>query len=146
MKSRVIFTSLILALGMTTLQATAATTTNTDDSPAAKKPASAMLVNGSEKQFAAYVERNANQFSRNTNWQNYMRVISLYNQHPTAVLYISPADRVKFNEASMQVNTLLAKQKNADANRWTNQSKLTTRMINFLWNSDQDTSEALVIQ
>jgi hypothetical protein len=146
MKSRVIFASLILALGMTTMQATAATTTNTDDSPAAKKPASAMLVNGSEKQFAAYVERNANQFSRNTNWQTYMRVVSLYNQRPVAVLSISPADRIKFNEASTQINTLLAKQKDADANRWTNQANLTTRMINFLWNSDQAPSEPLVIQ
>ncbi|QKZ12466.1 hypothetical protein HU175_07425 [Spirosoma sp. KUDC1026] len=146
MKSRVIFASLILALGMTTLQATAATTTNTDDSPAAKKPASAMLVNGSEKQFAAYIERNASQFSRNTNWQTYMRVVSLYNQHPVAVLSISPADRIKFNEASTQINTLLAKQKNVDASRWTNQADLTTRMINFLWNSDQAPSEPLVIQ
>ena len=49
MKSRVIFASLVLGLGLVITQANAATTTNTDDSPAANKPASAMLVNGSAK-------------------------------------------------------------------------------------------------
>jgi len=146
MKTRVIFASLVLGLGLAIPQADAATTINYDDSPAAKKPASAMLVNGSEKQFAAYIERNANQFAHNTNWQNFMSVVSLYNQNPAALLTISPAARVKFNEAIAQINTQLVRQKSAEANGWINQADLTARMINFIWNANQPVSEMPEIQ
>ncbi|GAB3889506.1 hypothetical protein [Spirosoma agri] len=146
MKSRVIFASLILGLGLLTTRATAATTTNTDDSPATSKPASAMLVNGSEKQFALYYGQNVTKFSHNTNWQNFMSVISLYNQSPVAVLNLSADDRAKFNESVAQVNNQLAKQKNAEASRWMNQAGYTARMINFLWNANQPHSENSDVQ
>lgn len=146
MKTRVIFASVILGLGLATSQATAATTTNTDDSPAATKPASAMLVNGSHKQFATYVGRNISKFAQTTNWQNFMSVVSLYNQNPAAVLNLSAADRAKFNEATAQVTNTLAKQKDAEASRWTNQAVHTARMINFLWNADQSISQAADVQ
>ncbi len=146
MKTRVIFASLVLGLGLAISQANAATTIVYDDSPAAKKPASAMLINGSEKQFAAYVEQNTYRFARNANWQNFISIVSLYNQHPAAVLSISPADRVKFNEGIAQINTQLAKQKNAEASRWSSQADLTARMINFIWNANQPASEMPEIQ
>lgn len=146
MKTRVIFASVILGLGLAISQANAATTIVIDDSPAAKKPASAMLVNGSEKQFAAYVGQNNYRFLRNTNWQNFMSVVSLYNQNPTAVLTISPADRARFNEAATQVNKQLAGQKNAEASRWMNQADLTARMINFIWDVNQPVSEMPDVQ
>ncbi|MVM28624.1 hypothetical protein GO755_01175 [Spirosoma sp. HMF4905] len=146
MKTRVIFASLILGLGLATTQATAATTTNTDDSPAANKPASTMLVNGSEKLFASYAEQNIAKFVNTTNWQNFMSVVSLYNQNPVAVLAISPADRAKFNEAATQLTNKLAKHKDANANRWMNQADHTSRMINFIWSTDQPTSEVPEIQ
>ena len=146
MKSRVIFASLVLGLGVMTYQANAATTTNTDDSPAATKPASAMLVNGSQKQFASYVEQNVAKFAHTTNWQNFMSVVSLYNQSPSAVLNISPADRTKFNDAIAQIKIQLVKQNNADASRWMNQADHTARMINFLWDANQSISEASDIQ
>ena len=146
MKSRVIFASLILGLGLMTTRANAATTTNTDDSPATSKPASAMLVNGSEKQFASYYGQNVTKFSHNTNWQNFMSVISLYNQSPAAVLNLSADDRAKFNESVAQVNTQLAMQKNAEASRWMNQAGYTARMINFLWNANQPHSENSDVQ
>ncbi|GAB3560256.1 hypothetical protein [Spirosoma fluminis] len=143
MKSRVIFASLILGLGLVTFGATAATTTNTDDSPAANKPASAMLVNGSEKQFAAYVEQYVIKSKHNTNWQNFMSVVSLYNQNPANLLQLSATDRAKFNEATVQVNNVLAKQKSAEANRWMTQANHTARMINFLWDIDRSNNESL---
>jgi hypothetical protein len=146
MKTRIIFASLVLGLGLTISQANAATTTNHDDSPAAKKPASAMLVNGSQMQFATYMGYNLAKFSQTTNWKNFMSVVSLYNQSPAAVLTISPADRAKFNEAVAQVNTQLAKQNNAEASRWMNQADLTARMINFLWNANQPISEIPEVQ
>jgi hypothetical protein len=146
MKTRVIFASLVLGLGLTISQADAATTIINDDSPAAKKPASAMLVNGSEKQFAAYVQHNANRFAHNTNWQNFMSVVSLYNQNPAAVLTVSPADRVKFNEAIAQLNTQLARQNKTEASRWMNQADLTARMINFIWSANQPVSEMPEVQ
>ena len=146
MKTRVIFASLILGLGLASTQATAATTTNTDDSPAANKPASTMLVNGSQKLFASYVEQNIAKFVKTTNWQNFMSVVSLYNQSPSAVLTVSAADRAKFNEAIVQVNTQLAKQKSAEASHWINQADHTARMINFLWNANQSISQDADIQ
>lgn len=134
MKSRVIFASLVLGLGLTISQAGAATTTNTDDSPAAKKPASTMLVNGSQKVFASYVEQHIAKFATTTNWQNFMSVITSYNDQPAAVLNISPADRATFNEGAAQVINELAKVNDAEAAHWMDQANHTTRMINFLWN------------
>lgn len=141
MKTRVIFASVILGLGLAVTQANAATTTNTDDSPAANKPASTMLVNGSQKQFASYVEQHIARFATTTNWQNFMSIISLYNQNPAAVLSTSPADRVKFNEGAAQVINQLAKHKDAEAIHWMNQVNHTSRMINFLWNVNLPASE-----
>ena len=146
MKTRIIFASLVLGLGLAATQANAATTTNTDDSPAATKPASAMLVNGSQMQFAAYIGQNIGKFAQTTNWQNFVSVVSLYNQSPSAVLAISPADRAKFNEAAAQLTNTLAKQKDANASRWMNQADHTTRMINFLWNTNQPVVEATDVQ
>ena len=146
MKSRVIFASVVLGLGLVITQANAATTTNTDDSPAATKPASAMLVNGSQMQFAAYIGHTVGKFAQTTNWTNFMSVVSLYNQSPAAVLNISPADRAKFNEAAAQVTNTLAKQKDANASLWMHQADHTTRMINFLWNANQSAVEAADIQ
>ena len=145
MKSRVIFASLVLVLGSMISKATAATTF-TDDSPAAK-PASTLLVNGSEKQFAAYVEQRAQLFSRTDNWQNFMRVVSLYNNNPVSVLSINTADRDKFNEASSQVTKELSKySQNAESLRWLNQVRFTNRMINFLWSTETQTSEMTELQ
>ena len=146
MKTRIIFASLILGLGLTATQANAATTTNTDDSPAATKPASAMLVNGSQKEFASYVEQNIAKLANTTNWQNFMSVISLYDENPAAVLTISSADRAKFNEASAQVNNTLVAQKEATASYWMNQADHTARMINFLWSVDQAIAETPDVQ
>lgn len=146
MKTRVIFASVILGLGLVITQANAATTTNTDDSPAANKPASTMLVNGSQKLFASYIEQNVAKFVTTTNWQNFMSVVSLYNQNPAAVLTLSATDRAKFNEAAAQLTNKLAKHKDANANRWMNQADHTTRMINFIWNVNQPASEMPEIQ
>ncbi len=141
MKSRVIFASLVLGLGLTISQAGAATTTNTDDSPAAKKPASTMLVNGSQKLFASYVEQHVARFATTTNWQNFMSVITSYNDQPAAVLNISPADRAAFNEGAAQVINELAKVNEAEAAHWMGQANHTTRMINFIWNVNLPSSE-----
>ncbi|RYC71124.1 MULTISPECIES: hypothetical protein [Spirosoma] len=146
MKSRVIFASLILGLGLTISQADAATTTNTDDSPAANKPASAMLVNGSQTQFAAYVGQNFAKFAQTTNWVNFMSTISLYNQNPAAVLKLSPARRLEFNQAVAQLNNQLAKGKNTEASRWITQANHTARMINYLWDVERSNSEGSDIQ
>ncbi|GAB4041505.1 hypothetical protein [Spirosoma gilvum] len=146
MKSRVIFASLILGLGLATSQADAATTTNTDDSPAANKPASTMLVNGSQKNFTSYVEQNIAKYTNTTNWQNFMSVVSLYNQNPAAVLNLSANDQVKFNEAVAQLKNKLAKRNDAVASHWMNQAGHTAKMINFLWDANQTLSQAADIQ
>lgn len=142
MKSRVIFASLVLGLGLMTSKASAATTTHTDDSPAANKPASTMLVNGSEKQFALFIEQKVSKFTKSADWQNFMSVVSLYNQNPVAVLSVDAQSRAKFNEANAQLTKELSKRtNNADASRWMKQADHTTRMINLLWNVETEASK-----
>ena len=146
MKSRVIFASLVLGLGLTIFGATAATTF-TDDSLAANKPANELLVNGSEKQFATFVEQRAQLFSRTANWQNFMRVVSLYNNNPVSVLSLNTVSRDQFNEASSQVTKELSKYpQDAETLRWLNQVSFTTRMINFLWSAEHQPSETTELQ
>lgn len=146
MKSRVIFASLILGLGLAATQADAATTISIDDSSTANKTAATRPVDGSEKQFTSYIEQNVAKFAHSTNWQNLMSVVSLYNQSPATVLTISPADRAKFNEAVAQLNTQLARQNDAEASHWSNLVNYQARMINFLWNANQSASELPEIQ
>lgn len=142
MKSRVIFASLVLGLGLANTQANAATTTHTDDSPAANKPAGTMLVKGSEKQFAQFVELKANKFTKKADWQNFMSVVSLYNQNPVAILSLDADSRMKFNDANAQLTKALAKRtNNADASRWKSQADQTARMINLLWNTEAEASK-----
>lgn len=133
MKTRNILTSVILAAGLTISQANAATTTNTDDSPANTKPASALLVNGTQTQFAVYVGYNLGKFAQTTQWVDFMNTVMLYNQNPAAVLTLSSADRTTFNEASAVVLKKLASQKGTEAAQYLNQAHRTTRLINFLW-------------
>jgi hypothetical protein len=141
MKSRVIFASLILGLGLMISESSAATTIF-DDSPASTKPANALLVNGSEKQFALFVEQKLNNFTKKSSWQNFMSVVSLYNQNPVAVLSLDEASRKKFNEANVQLSNELAKSNgNLEVTRWANQANQTARMINLLWNVEAEASK-----
>ncbi|WP_019987738.1 hypothetical protein [Rudanella lutea] len=141
MKSRVIFASLILGLGLMISESSAATTIF-DDSPASAKPANALLVNGSEKLFALFVEQKLNNFTKKSSWQNFMSVVSLYNQNPVAVLSLDEASRKKFNEANVQLSNELAKSNgNLEVTRWANQANQTARMINLLWNVEAEASK-----
>ena len=144
MKSRVIFAVLILGLGLANSRANAATTINTDDSPAANKPAGTMLVKGSEKYFTQFVEHKANKFTKKADWQNFMSVVSLYNQNPVAILSLDANSRMKFNEANAQLTKELTKRtNNADASRWVSQADQTARMINLLWNAEAEASKVV---
>jgi hypothetical protein len=142
MKSRVIFASLVLGLGLMTSKASAATTIS-DDSPAASKSAVAtMLVNGSEKQFASYMEQKASRTARKTEWQRVVNVVSLYDNNPVALLSLSAADRNVFNDSAIALNKqLVRKADNAETLRWAAQVDYTVRIINFLWNANQSASE-----
>lgn len=136
MKTRSIFASVILAAGLTISQANAATT-NTDDSPANNKPASALLVNETQTQFAVYAGRSLGNFAQTTQWADFMNVVRLYNQNPAAMLNLSPADRTTFNDASAVVLKKLASRKGTESARYLNQAHRTTRLINFLWDVNQ---------
>lgn len=139
MKSRVIFASVILGLAITTT-ANAATTIS-DDSPAANKSAATLLVNGSEKLFAHFIEQHANRFSHTSAWQTYMNVVSMYNQNPVDVLRLSAADRAQFITASSIVSKQLARQKQAEAVQWSGQVNNTVRTIAYFWTVAQDQAQ-----
>lgn len=141
MKTRVIFASLVLGLGLVTTKATAATT-SLDDSPATTKPANTLLINGAEKQFASYVEQRMGRFARQNDWQNFLNVVALYNANPASVLNLSVSDRARFNDAVKGVTKELGRRKDAEASRWLNQADYTARMINFLWNANQNQPQA----
>ena len=142
MKSRVIFASLILGLGLMTSKASAATTIS-DDSPAANKSAVAtMLVNGSEKQFTSFMEQKASRAARKTEWQRVVNVVSLYDTNPVALLSLSTADRNVFNDSAIALNKqLIRKTDSTETLRWAAQVDYTVRIINFLWNVNQSASE-----
>ena len=139
MKSRIIFASLILGLAITT---TANAATNiTDDSPVATKTVATLLVNGSEIQFAHFVEQHANRFSRTSAWQTYMNVVLMYNQNPVDVLRLSAADQAEFVKASAVVSGQLAKQKQAEAGYWAGQVTNTVRTLSYFWTVSQDQAQ-----
>lgn len=140
MKTRVIFASLILVMGITA-SANSATTTNTDDSPVANKAAGTLLINGSEKSFAQFVGHKANRITRQPEWQTYMDVVSMYNQHPASVLTLSAAERASFLSASARVNGQLTKLTDAGANHWLTQATNTVRTIAYFWTLTDEQSQ-----
>ena len=131
MKTRVIFASLILGLGITAT-ANAATTLN-DDSPVTNKPAGTMLVNGSEKKFIAYADLKMNRLTRRPEWQICMDVVTKYNENPVSVLALSQTERDNFKQASSIVAKQLTKQKDGDASLWLNQVNNTVQLISYFW-------------
>ena len=139
MKSRIIFASLILGLVISTT-ANAATTI-IDDSPVATKTVVTLLVNGSEKQFAHYIEQHATRFSRTSAWQTYMNVVLMYNQNPVDVLRLSAAERAEFVNASSIVSGQLAKQKQAEAGYWAGQVNNTVRTLSYFWTVSQEQAQ-----
>ena len=139
MKSRIIFASLILGLAITTT-ANAATTI-IDDSPVATKTVVTLLVNGSEKQFAQYIEQHATRFSRTSAWQTYMNVVLMYNQNPVDVLRLSATDRADFVNASSVVSGQLTRQKQAEAGYWAGQVNNTVRTLSYFWTVSQDQAQ-----
>ena len=144
MKSRVIFAVLILGLGLANSEANATTTINFDDSPGVKKSAGTMLVNESEKQFVQFVEQKAGRFTKKADWQNFMSVVSLYNQNPVALLSLDADSRTKFNNANVQLTKKLTKRTNdADSSYWVGQADQTARMINFLWDTEAEAAKVI---
>ncbi|MEZ0608852.1 hypothetical protein ACAW74_10075 [Fibrella sp. WM1] len=136
MKTRVIFASLILGLGITA--SASAATTIFDDSPAASKAAGTLLVNGSEKSFASFIEQKAYRITRQPEWQTYMNVVSMYNQNPVSVLSLSAAERDNFLKASSKVTGQLAKLTDATATQWLAQANNTVRILTYFWTVSAD--------
>ena len=137
MKTRVIFASLILGLGLVANQATAATTI-TDDSPAANKTAKALRATGTQKQFASYMEQHFSRFAKKSEWQGFFGVVSQYNENPVSVLNLSAEAQDKFNQSAAAVNKKLVRENSAEAIAWQQQTDSVVRMINFLWNVQEN--------
>ena len=133
MKTRVIFASLILGLGLVANQATAATTI-TDDSPAANKTANSLLATGTQKQFALYVGQHFGRFAKKSEWQRFFGVVSQYNENPVSVLNLNAEAQNKFNQSAAAVQQKLARENGAEAIAWNQQATNLVRMFNFIWN------------
>jgi hypothetical protein len=131
MKSRIIFASLILALGVSA--SASAATIPTGDSPAVSNSVSPMLTRGSEKQFAQYIESKFGRFSRRSEWPTFRTVVDEYNQNPLWVLALNADLRQRFNTASGQIVNRMAKENSVESVAYMGQTDRTTRMINFLW-------------
>ncbi len=132
MKSRVIFASLILGLGLVANQATAATTI-VDDSPVTTKTTNRLLATGTQIQFASYVEQHFGRFAKKGDWQNFLSVVAQYNDQPVSVLNLDAEAQNKFNKAASVVTKKLADNKSVEATAWQYEAESITRMINFLW-------------
>jgi hypothetical protein len=133
MKSRVIFASLILVLGVTA--SASAATIATGDSPVVSTSVSVtpMLINGSEKQFAQYIETKFSRFARRSDWSGFKQVVEQYNQNPVSVVALDADARQRFNTATTQVVSRMAKENSAESLAFMGQTDRTARMINFLW-------------
>ncbi len=141
MKTRVIFASVILGLGLVANQATAATTIN-DDSPVANKTANALLATGTQKQFASYMEQHFNRFAKKSDWKGFFGVVSQYNENPVNVLNLSADAQTKFNQSAVAVDKKLARENSVEATAWQQQTNSVVRMINFIWNVQASQSQA----
>ncbi len=131
MKMPVIFASLILGLSITASANTA--TTITDDSSVANTPTGTMLVNGSEIMFSHYADQKMSRLTRQSTWQTYMDVVTMYSQNPVSVLGLTAAQRDNFKVASSVVMKQLGKRKDSDASLWANQVENTVRVISYFW-------------
>lgn len=140
MKSRVIFASLVLGLGLVANQATAATTLS-DDSPAANKTANALLATGTQKQLASYMERNFSRFAKKSDWKGFFGVVAQYSENPTGVLSFTADEQNKFNQSAAIVDRRLARENSAEAIAWKGQATGVVRMINFIWNVQANQSQ-----
>lgn len=132
MKTRVIFASLILGLGLVANQATAATTI-TDDSPAANKTANALLSTGTQKQFASYMEQRFSRFAKKSDWKDFFNVVAQYGETPASVLNVDAEGQNKFNQSVAAVSKKLARENSAEAIAWQQQTTGLVKMINFIW-------------
>lgn len=133
MKTRVIFATVILGLGLAAKQATAATTVN-DDSPVANKTANALLATGTQKQFASYMEQHFNRFAKKSDWKGFYSVVSQYNENPVSVLSLSADAQSKFNQSATAVDKKLVRENSVEATAWQQQTMSVVRMLNFIWN------------
>ncbi len=140
MKSRVIFASLILGLGLVANQATAATTI-IDDSPVTNKTTNKLLATGTQKQFASYMEQHFSRFAKKGDWQSFLSVVSQYNENPVSVLNFDTEAQNKFNTSASVVTRKLAGDNHAEAAAWQHQADSMTRMINFLWSVQASQSQ-----
>lgn len=140
MKSRVIFASLVLGLGLVANQATAATTLS-DDSPAANKMVNPLLATGPQKQLASYMERNFSRFTKKSDWKGFFGVMSQYSENPVSVLNFTADEQNKFNQSATAVGKKLARENSAEATVWQEQATGVVRMINFIWDVQANQSQ-----
>ncbi len=118
-----------------------AATIPTDDSPATSKSVSPMLTNGSEKQFAQYIETKFGRFVRHSDWSGFKQVVDQYNQNPVSLVALDAETRQRFNTAATQVVSRMAKKNSAESLAFMGQTDRTTRMINYLWDWAQNSPE-----
>lgn len=133
MKTRVIFASVILGLGLVANQATAATTV-IDDSPVANKTGNTLLATGTQKQFASYMGQHFNRFAKKSDWKGFFGVVSQFNENPVTVLTLSADAQQQFNQSAAAVDKKLARENSVEAMAWQQQTTSVVRMINFIWN------------
>ncbi|MFN8354975.1 MAG: hypothetical protein U0Y10_11045 [Spirosomataceae bacterium] len=95
-----------------------------------------LLAKGTEKDFEAYMLNNAKRFTKKTEWSDFLAVVTLYNQKPTAILKLDANQRNQFKLAVLKLNEKLSKIGGEEAEAWKQNLNFTARTINFLWAID----------
>ncbi len=94
-----------------------------------------LLANGAEKEFVSYVETKQKNIASSSEWSDFVMVVTSYNQNPKEFLKLDDSKKTNFNVIALLVQSQLAKTKGDEAKKWAGDLKMTTGVINYLWNS-----------
>ncbi|MBB5286094.1 uncharacterized protein (DUF1800 family) [Rhabdobacter roseus] len=104
------------------------------------------LVKGTEKQFAAYIKSEFPVFAQNENWEVIEKMVTLYNEKPSALTKIKVQEQQVFNAAIADLNTQLKGRNTLEAQQWQLNLDKTAQAIRFVWNFDFNSLTPIVTE
>ena len=110
------------------------------------KTAPRVLVHGTEKQFAAYIKSEFPTFAQNGRWGVIEKMVTLYNEQPSALRKIKASEQQVFNEAVQELNAQLTSRNTLEAQQWLLDLDKTAKAIRFVWNFDLDSLTPIVTE
>lgn len=141
--------SIMAAVTFGTNQADATTSTDDTLKYGTKPSAQKLLTKGFEKEFARFAQQKSAKLARNTEYQNVMSVVALYNEAPAQFLKLTAEQQNQFRTDVTSLTNQLSRIRGEEVRTWRQMLTNTAHTMNYLWKSaaDQpavDTSEVSV--